>query len=578
MQLRTFVLAAFAATCAHPAHAVHVNQQAFVANGGNLQDIPGSARNAFDQLRVASLAAPFNSVGDLGGCTGTWLGADATHAWVLTAAHCVPSTTLTRPVGHLTFRDAQLRPLAGGAGGVAFLHPNRLQPPTGLSDAGTDVALLRMPLTPGVASASLPAAPWIHDQTITMGGAIALVGTGGVGVANTPVDAYWPTQGQRRAWGETRIDSTRENGHVGLADFSPTQGATHWARAGSGDGGAAWWQMQGNAWSIIATTNGGNATSTSGALVAHYASWINDLFPGARLNSERVRVTQSKGFQSHNYSRDTPQGEVGYVVAPNQPGVVGPTTLRRTIERRYTVLTVPTRDAFGNVLDVKLRANRIVGACGRTHMDNANWCTAGRASSLHVWYDPADNKHLARHRWQGKLAIDALGWGGPPFQRRIDLEVDIDLAEYKGRVTASASYESPNIVWYGYLTSDNVWYTVDPQHGASGPTSAGGFNYYTHYVGHSTIVVNARSAVTQAAVPLTLRAQRSVQCYRWGKMNFQSTCGLYYYPEGRVRVWFDAADNPGLPPDRYLGEFYVRYHAPVASGLIRLEVEVDTLF
>lgn len=578
MQLRTLVLAAFAATSALPAHAIHVNQQAFVANGGDLQDIEGSAPRVFDTLRVASFAGQFGAVGDLSGCAGTWLGADATHAWILTAAHCVPTTTLSRPVGHLTFRDAHDRPLAGGAGSLAFVHPNRLQRPAGVTDAGTDIALLRMPLMPPPVNGSAPVAPWIHDVAVVTGSTVAFVGTGTAGVASTPVDAFWPTAGQRRVWGESQLDSTRENGHVGIAGFAPTQSATHWARAGVGDGGASWWQLQHGQWSMVAITNGGHSTSTSATLALPYAQWINDLFPATQLTTERLRVTNTQEFVSHNYAHDLTQGEVRFVVAPNQPGVEGPTQMHVTVETRHTELSVPVRDVWGNELVARLRAHRMIGPCGATHMDNPNACADGkRHGVLKVWYDPSDNTHLWNHQWKGKLALDAKTWGGSSPDRRVDLNVDIDLTQYKGRVTRTGMYESANLLSHLYLRSENLYFTVDPQPRASGPTSVGN-NYYNDYVGHSIILVDTRSAMTQATVPIKLRAQRLVQCYQWGKMNYSTECGLYYHPDGRLRVWFDPADNPGLPVDRYLGEVIVRYHGPHASGLIRLDVEIDTLF
>lgn len=587
---RPLIAAAFAALFAIPAHAVHVNQQTFVANGGHLQNVPGTAPNVFDQLRSASYAAHFNPVGDLGGCAGTWLGTEHNYAWILTAAHCVPTSTLMRTVGHLTFRDGYDRALAGGAGGLAFVHPHRLQPPPGVGQAGSDIAVLRLPLLPAGRSGALPGAPYIHDRQVQAGSKLALVGHGSTGVANTPVDPYWPKQGVRRAWGETQLDSVLENGHLAVAGFGPTQSSTHWARAGVGDGGAAWWQRLDGEWSVIATTNGGNATATTGALIAKYATWIDDLFPGARMTGERLRVAESGRFTSYNYALDMPDDrgdwsrkgwwwhsapQVYFVVAPDQPGVEGPRSGSWSYELRHTSLTVPLRDAWGKTTPVKLRAIRKVGWCGNTHMDNVALCPDGiAAGTLEIWFDRADNRGLPDHQWRGRVTLDALG-ASAPFHRRfdVDIDIDIDLTE-KARVTRHGMYESRNFVSHRYFPSGNVYFVVPYQPGASGPVHP---NWTTNRLGgHSTIVVNARSAVTQKVVPVKLRAQRFLTCWPWSEMNNARDCELDFSPNAKLRAWFDPADNPGLPPDRYRGEVFITY-AGIVGGLIRLEVDIDTL-
>lgn len=558
MKVRSLVLAAFAALCASSAHGININQSAFTANGGNLQNIAGTAPNVFDKLRTASLAPQFGPVGNLGACTGTWLGTEGQHAWVLTAAHCVGSQRTATPLDQLRFRDGQGRLLAGGPGTLMVVHPNRLNPPNGMSNNATDIVMLKMPLLaePGT---PLPVGATIHDGAAKVDGTVALVGHGVVGVGQAQVSA-WPTTGQRRAWGEMRLSRTQDNGYVGVSNYIPGNSATSWTRASVGDDGAAWWQKHEGEWSVVATTNGGHAGSTTGVLVQKYASWINEVFPGARLTSERLRVTASQAFVSHDFAADAGDGDLAFLVAPNQA------------ELGETMLDVPVRDKWGNAKTAKLRAHRVV---------DSN--TSAVQTILKIWYNPADNHHLWNHRWQGKVAIDVQKWN-VAVDHRFELDVDIDKTQFKGRVTRTAAYHSGNVLQQlamqqpdRYRRSDVLPFTVDPQPGASGPTTPAG---HLGWGGHSTIVVDARSAVTQTIVPIKLRAQRYIGCNRsWRPMNNNFGCLFEFWNQGdgRLVVWFDPADNPGLSADRYLGEVVIRYHNSFISGLFRLEVDIDNI-
>ena len=133
-----------------------------------------------------------------------------------------------------------------------------------------------------------------------------------------------------------RLSRTQDNGYVGVSNYIPGNSATSWTRASVGDDGAAWWQKHEGEWSVVATTNGGHAGSTTGVLVQKYASWINEVFPGARLTSERLRVTASQAFVSHDFAADAGDGDLAFLVAPNQA------------ELGETMLDVPVRAKWGN--------------------------------------------------------------------------------------------------------------------------------------------------------------------------------------------------------------------------------------
>jgi hypothetical protein len=571
--LRSLVLAAMASLCATSAHAIHINQQAFVANGGNLQDIPGTAANVFDQLRTASLATQFLGVGNLAGCTGTWLGTEGNHAWVLTAAHCVPTTTEERDIGHLTFRDAENRPLAGGAGSRAYVHPYRINPPPGMSEAATDIALLRMPLLPAAFTTTLPATPLINDRPVGIGTTVSMVGHGTAGVASTPIDAYWPTQGVRRVWGESQIDRMQESDRVVVSNFSPLQGATNWARAGVGDGGAAWWQEHGGEWTVVATTNGGHATATTGAVAAPYASWLTSRFPGVRLVSERFRVTATKRFVSLNLAAQASRGQVYYVVAPNQPGVTGPTSgiwVGRV--PAYTQLSLTTADAAtGATRTIKLRAQR-AQSCNMLAMNDATGCEHLREGALHMWFDPNDNPTLPPGAHRGTIVVHAKGWHDHAFFREIKLDIAIDTFAQQGRVTRTQKYVSPN---HALDVSDGtVYYLIAPnQAGVVGPTA----RRWTGVRMHSVITVPVVDASKRTTQSVNLRARRTTS--RCGNFRMEDAIPCYtMLREGPLEVWFDKVDNPLLPAGLHRGAVHIDahgWHVPFKRG-IKLDVEIDT--
>ncbi|MFM0338171.1 hypothetical protein [Paraburkholderia fungorum] len=56
------------------AHAIIISDNVFLSNGGDLKNIPGTIAGAMEPLRQKSFEPQFLVVGDLGGCTATWIG------------------------------------------------------------------------------------------------------------------------------------------------------------------------------------------------------------------------------------------------------------------------------------------------------------------------------------------------------------------------------------------------------------------------------------------------------------------------------------------------------------------------
>ena len=86
------------------ANAVVINEETFSSYGGDLNNIPESIKYANNELREKSYSKEFLSVGNISGCTATWLGSDDLGwTYILTAAHCLPYKYEVTPVFN-TFR------------------------------------------------------------------------------------------------------------------------------------------------------------------------------------------------------------------------------------------------------------------------------------------------------------------------------------------------------------------------------------------------------------------------------------------------------------------------------------------
>lgn len=573
MRIPTLSLATLLLAAAAPsANAIFINEAQFISRGGQLNPHLGNVTHVFDQLLDASHAIPFNAVGSIQGCTATYLGAEPYPGpvWILTAAHCLGDGALSRPTADVSFRDWNNVQVAGGPGWI-FFHPNRVALPPGLSRASTDLALVRLPR---VWWAPLPTTlPNLYDRGNELDKRVTFVGYGRVGVGLQDVSSFWPRSPQR-VWGESVVDSLFfDDDHAIGAGYHPSGKTLKWARISFGDSGSAWWQQHDGEWTIIGITHGHEENGSAGTRVSKYASWIKDLFPGAKLFSERMRVTEASPFQSTNYALDAPHGTVYYIVSPDQPGVVGPTQGIWTGAFIPTLVTVPVRSGTGENATLRLRATRINGPCGGVRIEDAVGCVGSpRVGEFRLEFHASDNPSLPSGAWEGKVSFDAIGWHAP-YRHRIEVDIDI-VHGTRAQVTRYTSFQSTN---YAKLASrGTVYYLVPQQTGASGPNTP--LALWGGPVTHTTITVKARSAIDQRIVDLRLRANRSDGCYQ-RQMNDGVSCNGYR--EGPLTVWFDAKDNTHLPAGIYRGVVHVQahgWHDRAVNEAIRLDVHIDTLF
>lgn len=547
MKKQVLLLALAATLGAAPAHAIHINDHAFVANGGDMNDIHGTAENVFDTLRTASTAARFQAVGRFGACTATWLGTEGDYAWILTAASCVPNKQLVQALPNTyDFRtDAGHVVAYGGAGSASYIHPNRLARPSGVGTVGTDIALVR--LQRSIPNERLAAAlgPLLYDGTAEATHPVSFVSYGSVGINTTRV---LPVGGNRRVWGESIVDGGNEVGHALLAGFKAAS-TTHWAALAPTDRGSAWWQQHNGQWHVVATASYGTSLQSKGARLSRYASWINDLFPGARLFSEKhapmtdtARITDTHDYVSSSFGTATV-----FLKAEGQPDLSAPDTLQGYSGPGggQTWMSVPVTNAdTGAVSHVSLVGHIASENCANYHVNVPVNCGNTR---LFLNYQEGHNTHLENGLWKGRAIFDAKKYDGGNLVQLEKIELEIELVGAASRDTFQ--HEKKNLA----TGNTSVYFTVPTQTAAKGPTSG----HRNSAEGYSTITAQGRDAITQQPATLVLRAQRQRGTCSAIAVNNAMPCGVDQ--SSVLKIWFDPIDNPSLAAGtRYSAKFNVQ--------------------
>ena len=417
----------FAFICfASSAHALVISDDVFTRNGGSLANIAGTITNAMEPLRQASVEPQFLAVGDVGGCTATWIGdtPDGASSVFLTAAHCEENN----PGGKVTanFVDWAGRVVASGTGPYV-LGPYRQPIPKGMGGGSTDIAVFTLPKKANIldrAGAPVPQ-PVIYDGADELHKQVWLAGYGVWGVGSGTKN-YWPSSGSSRAAGASKVDHFFESEFGIGARFKPKVGGDFPTRIASGDSGSAWWQQHEGEWVIIATTNGGSDTESTGARVSKYANWIRSVYPQAKFSSDRYTVTSTKGVTTPNFALDATKGSVAYVV-PSQANAIGPTSLKWDGNYQPTKVTVTVQDQSNRTASIQLRAQRDIG-CGPGYLQEMNAaisCSSNRSGPLIVTYHPADNPGLAAGTYVGSFKVEARGWEDSSYARALHIKVNI---------------------------------------------------------------------------------------------------------------------------------------------------------
>ncbi|MNO84070.1 hypothetical protein D3C76_754000 [compost metagenome] len=111
---------------------------------------------------------------------------------------------------------------------------------------------------------------------------------------------------------------------------------------------------------------------------------------------------------------------------------VGPTSLQALPGGGYTTLTVKLKNDAGAEFPVKLRAQRSIGGCVRSGMNNNAGCQGGGSLFFTLRYLASDNLTLPKGMYNGVLKLEArdsglTGWVTP-------ITISISIASRHGRI------------------------------------------------------------------------------------------------------------------------------------------------
>ncbi|MBR9970442.1 trypsin-like serine protease [Magnetospirillum sulfuroxidans] len=284
-----------------PAFAVVIQDSLWRREGGGRgKEWAGFGANlrlaAEPQFRaVLALASDGETWGE---ASGTWIGNDGGHGYILTSAHIfelpasADSYVVRAPNGDILTADK------------VWLHPSW----NGSTDerTGYDLAILR--LTRPVSDAGPP--PVLHTKGGEAGKLITFIGFGSRGIGSVgEKDRYY--HGSDKAAAQGIVDQLVEpilpmpkkddGGNylgvwMGREDGSlsnPYGGSDNPANAligllGSGDSGGSAWMMSAGQWVVVAVNSNGSGTASYGdsswfTRLAPHRDWIAKIFPGARF-------------------------------------------------------------------------------------------------------------------------------------------------------------------------------------------------------------------------------------------------------------------------------------------------------
>ena len=574
------------------AQAIVVSEREFLAPEQSLRSLERKSREAsFLPVGLLTTGWQPDHTGRPRACTGTWLGEDHSYAYVLTAAHCLGDRH--GPGAHAvtaSFSDWQRR-LIGRGRAWAFVPPEDGRPQE-TTRPGVPVRLavvrLRRSATPQDPDGRPVPSPWIHDEgPLENDQRIQFVGHGQGSVGQPPrLGLTWQS---RRLWGQGVLHGGEPNGAATLRFSFDPQGREQGFGMAEGDGGSAYWQMQPmrhrrERAAVIVGVHVGDDEPNSflGVRVAPHARWLAEVFPGVRLASlDGRRVTAVQAFISpdHEAGEDEP---MAYVLPP-QAAALGTTIEPAHLDAEYSVLRTVVDDRWtGNRVPVQLRAHRM-DACGEPlPMDDDAVCTAASGYSvLKVGFHPEDNPALGPSSFTGEMEVEVvqitqesryernvrfereLRSGKRSTQRRFKVPVSLDLMR-KATLTASGPLEWP---WSG---GGGSYFTLPEQRGAA---RRGEFQVVQG--GLTFLDITARDVLRQRDRRVTLRAHRDNGCMRIA-MDDALQCGSTR--QGTLRLFYDPADNPGLPAGLYRGQFVVRSHGLARrTDMLQVTLDLDTL-
>ncbi|NBA96391.1 hypothetical protein [Pseudomonas sp. R5(2019)] len=104
---------------------------------------------------------------------------------------------------------------------------------------------------------------------------------------------------------------------------------------------------------------------------------------------------------------------------------VGPTQLQALPGGGYTTLTVKLKNDAGVEFPVKLRAQRSIGGCSQSGMNNNAGCQGGGALFFTLQYLATDNPQIPEGMFNGVLKLKAIDAAAPNWETPVTISISI---------------------------------------------------------------------------------------------------------------------------------------------------------
>ncbi|WP_305402289.1 trypsin-like serine peptidase [Photobacterium leiognathi] len=540
-----------------------INDSKYIELGGSLD--PSVANNVSAVLEQNANAEAFNAVGLVvasGYCSGTWLGSDDTHSYILTAAHCLAGSEGTEYSGqYVTFKQQDGTILAAGQSTNYFQN---------FSDCSNDIAVAKIPkVADPVDSAGNVIPQPLVDNKLNTDLLLSPTTFTGFGIFGTRTLGQLAYIGKRHGEGHIRyyyrdclINQAIEN-------------TNSWAFGSPGDSGSAIWQTRNDKQVAVGVTSWwfGWYYGYSGHVpIALHIDWLKNVVPMLKTVDDQEPpvagpewlLTEEMSIETAPLEQDV-RGSVYYVKGQNV--IDGPARFIWRYPRDFTKFSVMLTDpATNKEYKVWLKGQRKTH-CGWGKINNSAWCyPAPNLGQLKLEFSQVDNPKLPIGNYQGVFSLMAKSLYDQNYSDEVEVAVDVDITSLlpsDGLVTNDTPYVGPR---YEETVYGTVYYLSE--HSINGNRVV----WRRYNRGHTKLEVEVKNTATGDIETVILRGERHLGC-GWTIMNNAAYCRYQRPIYGELRVSFIPDDNIGLPVGEYVGSVSI-----TAKGLHNRNFRKDLNF
>ena len=530
-------------------YSLGINDSKYIELGGSLD--PSVVNNVSSVLEQNANAEQFRSVGLVigsGYCSGTWLGSDESHSYVLTAAHCLSGSDSTEYSGqYVSFKQQDGTIIAAGISTNYFRT---------FSGCSSDIAVAKIPKVsdPLDVNGDVIKQPLV-DNNLNKDLLLNPTTFTGFGIFGSRSLSQLGYIGKRHGEGHLRyyyqdclINQAIEN-------------TDSWAFASPGDSGSAIWQQRNEhpvAVGISSWWYGWQYGFSGHVPIALHIDWLKDVVPVLKtiddiedepsIEEPTWLLTQEAPIETDPLEQDV-RGSVYYVKGNNVAS--GPTRFIWRYPRNITKFSVVLTQRENNTEhEVWLRGQRKTH-CGWGRINNSAWCyPAPNLGQLKLEFIQADNPKLPIGTYSGDFSLIVKSLYDRTYSDEVNVSTNIAITSAlpsDGVITDSTPYVSPRYEKDIYGT---VYYLSDNK------MSRNRVVWRRYNRGYSRLKVDVTNTETGDQQTIMLRGERYMGC-GWTIMNNAAYCRYMGPVYGELRVSFISDDNKDLPIGEYTGSLSV---------------------